>query len=173
MKKIFSTIAITAAALAFMPGMAFAADQLSTAATEYPIATNELIITFIGLVFGALAGVAGWAVFSLRNAAKKYLNINIDAKTREYLETALMSGLAWAENKAIERAHKIRQPSTKDQKIGQAADYVIERVPDALQHFGLDRHGIIQLIEARLKDGNHKDDEKAEDEEEIVAGGKT
>ena len=172
MNKILFSLAVMTAIIALQPGLALASDQTITAVTEFPIPTNEIIILLIGLVFSALVGCVGWIVLRLNGVVKKYLNIQIDAKTREYLETALMSGLAWAETKAVERAEKLKQPTTKDQKIGQAADYVIDRIPDALTHFGLDRGSIVQLIEARLEKTETKDEDEESEEEDLIAGKK-
>ena len=63
---------------------------------------------------------------------------------------ALAGGIGWATEQARKRSADIALVEVRGRLVAEASNYVIERVPDALNHFGLDREGIEKLIEARL-----------------------
>ncbi len=132
------------------PFLALAADL--SAAPIHEIQTNDLIITLIDVVFSIVLGTVGWATAKISGLIQKNLKINIDDKTRLYIETALRSGIAWAERETVERARKFNQLKTKEVTVGLAVDYVIGRVPDGLAHLNLEREDVVELVEARLSE---------------------
>ncbi len=63
---------------------------------------------------------------------------------------ALAGGIGWAKEQARKRSEDIAHIEVRSKLVAEASNYVIERVPDAVNRFGLDRERIEQLIEARL-----------------------
>ena len=132
----------------------------------------------IGLAATAFLAFVGYIVSKLADVLKRKFNIEIDDRTRNYLEDALYNAITYAEKKAMEKAAGIKSPFSADQKIGIAADYLFEHVPDALRHFGLTREKVIRMIEARLGHGGSPDKDAptetqsdADPEEEELANG--
>lgn len=104
----------------------------------------------IGLAATVFLGFVGWIVAQLGGVLKKKFNIDIDEKTRSYLEDAIYNAILYAEKKALERAGGLSRPFGSNEKLAIAADYLFDHVPDALARFGLTREKVIRLIEARL-----------------------
>ena len=104
----------------------------------------------LGLVIDLLAAVlmalGGWA---LTKMGRKF-GLEADDQVRVYLGEALAAGIGWAKEQARTRSEDIAHIEVRSRLVAEASQYVIERVPDALDHFGLDAARIEKLIEARL-----------------------
>lgn len=138
----FSTLVFTT----FM----FATVCLAGAADTYALHIQDLLQTIIGIVFGAIAGLLAWGVGSVISLVRKKTGLEIDDNIRSYLETALQNGLNWAQLKVLEEAKDIKDPEVKSELLADAANYVLDKVPDAVDHFGLTPDRMLELIEARL-----------------------
>ena len=73
-----------------------------------------------------------------------------DNQVRVYINEALERGLGWAREKARQEGADFATIEVRSQAIADAANYAIERVPDAVKHFKLDETRVRQMIEARL-----------------------
>lgn len=133
----------------------------------------------IGLAATVFLGFVGWIVAQLSGVLKKKFNIDIDEKTRGYLEDAIFNAIMYAEKKALERATGIKSPFSSNDKLAIAADYLFDHVPDALERFGLTREKVIRLIEARLghdaapakPEGTEEENTGQEEDEDEAANG--
>lgn len=103
----------------------------------------QLIIETLGAVVLALAT---WVVGKFG----KKIGLENDAKIRAYLDEAIKNGVAFAEQKLKEQADKIDEIDVKNVKVAEAANYVINAVPDAIKHFGVSPEKLKDLITARL-----------------------
>ncbi|MCH7870678.1 MAG: hypothetical protein IID33_03160 [Planctomycetes bacterium] len=100
----------------------------------------------IDLLAAALMTLGGWALAKL---GRKF-GLEADDQVRIYLGEALAGGIGWAKEQARKRSEDIAHIEVRSKLVAEAANYVIERVPDALKRFGLDRERIEKLVEARL-----------------------
>ncbi len=100
-------------------------------------------IDFLAVVLMALGT---WALAKL---GRKF-GLEADDQVRIYLNEALERGVGWAKEQARNRADDFARIEVRNQAVAEAANYVIERVPSAIRHFGLDRARVEKLIEARL-----------------------
>lgn len=116
----------------------------------YPIHIQETLQTAITVIFGGLAAVASWLLTLILGRISSKLKIDIDAQVRAYLDDALYNGIRWAENKAISLAENVKDPHVQSQIVSDAVNYVLDKVPDAVNHFGLTAANIDALVKARL-----------------------
>ena len=110
------------------------------------ISFGPLFDILYGFLSVALMTVGSWAIAWLG----KRFKLAADAEIRGYLETALESGIAWALREIRARGETIEGIHTDSALIEKAAEYVIDKVPDALDHFGIDDGALAELIAARL-----------------------
>jgi hypothetical protein len=122
---------------------------------------NEILDALIQIAAFALlsAGTAGVGAVAPRVA--RWLRLANDDRVRAYLlravEAAVEYGQAEARRRLATDARRFPGEGATLPQEGQAnlaavlaRDYVQSRVPDALQHFGIDRAGVDQMIRARL-----------------------
>lgn len=100
----------------------------------------------IDLLAVVLMALGGWALAKL---GRKF-GLEADDQVRVYLNEALERGVGWAKEQARKRAEDFARIEVRNQAVAEVANYVIERVPSAVKHFGLDRARVESLIEARL-----------------------
>lgn len=100
----------------------------------------------IDLLALVLMALGSWAIARL---GRKF-GLEADDQIRVYLGEALVSGIGWAKEQARKRSQDMARIEVRNKLAAEAAGYVIERVPDAVKRFGLDRQRIEKLIEARL-----------------------
>ena len=98
------------------------------------------LLAFVCMALGS------WAIARL---GRKF-GLDADDRVRIYFSPALAGGIGWATEQARKRSADIALVEVRGRLVAEASNYVIERVPDALNRFGLDREGIEKLIEARL-----------------------
>jgi hypothetical protein len=103
----------------------------------------DMSIDMLAMVLMTLGGVA------LARLGRK-LGLEADDQIRIYFGEALERSVGWAKEQAHKRADDMARLEVRNAAVVEAASYVIERVPDAIKHFGLDRARIEALIEARL-----------------------
>lgn len=112
-----------------------------------------IIAQLLPLLGALLLGVGSWAA----KRAADWLQLSNDARVREYLNTAMENGVAWAETEMTRRlaglaADGKATPSPNDIElvIQDAAGYVAATVPDALKHFGITPGTLKQIVQTRL-----------------------
>lgn len=112
---------------------------------------NEAIASLVPLVLAVLLALGSLAVKRLAD----WLQLSSDDKVRAYLQDALLH--------AIERGVAVVRGSPEHAGRGQealreaalrvAADYVRDRVPDALARFGVSDGALTEMLQARLLPG--------------------
>ncbi len=122
------------------------------AAENYVINIQDPLQELIGYIFAALSGLAGGLLFWLFDPnTGKLGKLKVDAQVRSYLETAINAGLQFAENKARAWGRDLKDPTTEREIVAIAANYILPRVPQALEHFGIDETDLKDMILARFK----------------------
>ncbi len=150
-KRAFLFVAGALLALAFVAVLSPAAFAADAAAASTSIDFQSVATLVLAALAAAVAAIARVGVKALTGYLETKTGIELDASTRAYLNTALDSAVGWATLKASERLG--RQPISIDVKsavVADAANYLLDRVPDALAHFSLTNADVEQLIEARL-----------------------
>lgn len=120
------------------------------------VTTIDLSGLVQALVSGAatvLTGLGSWALLALRTYIRHKTGIEIDAATRAYLDHALNNAVSWGAARA-ERAligkDGVTDIDLHNATVAAAAQYALDRVPDALAHFGVTPAALETMIEARL-----------------------
>ena len=153
MSKFLENITLIFGALAIAIGSCLIALKVAHGAEAYPIHVSGLAEGSIQLVFAVLAGAVTFISYKLVgfiNAFTKKAGFEVDDKIRGYLEAALYSAVEWAEKKALAEARDFDDPSVKSKVLADAANYALETVPDALEHFGISGNRLEKMLEARL-----------------------
>lgn len=107
---------------------------------------TPLLNTLIDLLAVVALTVGTWA-------AHKYgtkVGIEKDSEIRKYLDEAILNGINFAATKLKAAGDNIDEIELKNQRLAEAANYVVKGVPDALKHFKIDEARLKTLIEARL-----------------------
>ncbi|PZQ46323.1 MAG: hypothetical protein DI551_05255 [Micavibrio aeruginosavorus] len=144
MKSFFSAIALCLLSVLIMPAMAFAADT-------FEISIQEPIQILIGLVFSAITALAVVGIVKFSESHKDTLTkLGIDEKHREVLQDAVAMGLNFAKNIVLDKAKGISNPAVKSELVAAASNYVLNRVPDAIEHFGITEEALKEMILARF-----------------------
>lgn len=125
-------------------GIALAAG-IAVAGDGTTVDIGGLVDAAVELLTAVLLAVGTWAVAWLGRRWK----LDSDSAVREYLDEALHRSIAWAVGELRTRGQPI-SIDLRSEIVAKAADYLLERVPDALKHFGLHPASLRKLIEARL-----------------------
>lgn len=137
--------------LACLPVIAFASAMVTTTPERFVVEIQEPIQNGITYIFAALAGLAaGLMAYLFDPTTGKLARLKIDETTRGYLETAIKAGLQYAENVLRAEAKDLKDPVVHNQLLAIAVNYVLPRVPDALEHFGIDPTDLRAMIYARF-----------------------
>lgn len=139
-RRVFAVaLALPLFLLAYIP-IAVAADEPSTVLDLSP-----LLQTIIGLAAAAIGAVGTWAISWLGTKLK----LEADSQIRTYLDQALVNGITYARQKLGEKAAGVRVDAGHP-LVAEAAEYVMQYVPDALAQFGITEQGVRDLVLARL-----------------------
>jgi len=107
----------------------------------------DIILTHvIPLILAAMGPAAIW----MGKRVADWMQLDADAKTRDYLETAIVMGLAMAERRIQDYGGTIADHDFKGQIVRDAAEYIDRAVPDALEHFNIAPERLENMAEARL-----------------------
>ena len=129
--------------------MSFAAFA-SELVTEYVINFSDHFDQIVTAVF---IGASAFVAFVL-NRISSLIGLQRDAKIREYLDKAIIHGLAYAHEKIITSDHNIKDVATRSKVVAEASNYLLSKVPDAVKHFNLGDNDLRQMLYARLNQTN-------------------
>lgn len=137
--------------LIFILGCALPIAAFAQDAELYSVDIGPVIITLIELIFAGLAAVALFFTNKFYNLFEEKTGIEIDDKTRSYLDDAINKGLDWAEEQARKKGVMIKDPNLQSKFVADAVQYVVIAVPSALERFDINEDRVKSLVEARLK----------------------
>lgn len=127
----------------------FAAIVLATgsavAGDDTVVDVGPVLETLLGSLAAAVMAIGSWALARLA----KRLGLEADSKIRAYLDEALYRAIGYATSRLRDEGTPILI-DVKSELVARATNYILDRVPDAVSHFGLDSRSIGRLIEARL-----------------------
>lgn len=101
----------------------------------------------VQLVGAALLAVGVWVAKKLADK----LGLEADSEIRGYLMDAVENAVKFAEKELQEEADKLDAVAFKSKLLATGAQYVMTRVPDAVEHFNLTEEAVAQLVQAKLK----------------------
>lgn len=104
-----------------------------------------LVDIFLQTAAGILMVIAAWATAKL----KQKFDIDIDATKGSILDNALNKGVDYARGFIVGTDGRVNI-HVKNMMVGLAVKYVISKVPETLEHFGIDDNSLAEMIEARL-----------------------
>lgn len=145
MRSIASLIAfaiIPVVMIAWAHAPAFAADGGSISAG--PI--FEIVRPYIvEIVSGAVLALLTWVAALFQ----RWTGIQIEARHRDALHSAAMTGVSSALTKAGYRLNDLTV-STRSYVLTDAANWVVKSVPDAVTYFGLGPDKVAAIVESKL-----------------------
>lgn len=131
---------LSAGAMALAPTLALAAT----------IDANPGAAFVLEAVLAALGVVVAWGVKVLADR----VGLDRDSDLRRLFEEASLNGLAYARGQLGERFDQIDLDwEVEDEAVAEAAQYVLDAIPDTLRHFRLDKEGVTKRLRARLRMG--------------------
>jgi ABC-type multidrug transport system fused ATPase/permease subunit len=96
-------------------------------------------------ISAAVVAVLGW----LTSLFQRWTGIQIEARHREALHSAAMTGVAAAFNKIGQRADTITL-DVRTALVKEGVEWMLKSVPDALKYFDLSPQTLATLVEAKL-----------------------
>jgi hypothetical protein len=112
-----------------------------------PLAVELAVGLLQPLVTMGASVVAAWFVKRLADAAQQRTGIEVEAKHREALHSALETALNVGLQKLSQRGRAAYGASAF---LGDSLDYVHRSVPDAVRHFGVSDRMLGQMLQAKL-----------------------
>ena len=94
-----------------------------------------------------LAGVLMWAA----KRGADYFKVQLTADHRAVLQDAIDRGVSFGIGKAKQQLSSV-QIDVKNEAAAAAVNYVLARTPDALDHFGVTRESLVEMVMSRLED---------------------
>jgi hypothetical protein len=129
-------------ALACLPSLALAqADTRLGAEGLYDIIAPYIFM----LVSAAVVGLLTW----LTNIIKQWTGIQIEARHREALHSAMMTGVAAALARGRIKASEVTV-DVKSQIVKEAVEWAYTSVPDALEALGVGPKALAELAESKI-----------------------
>lgn len=147
--RLFPTRFFVLLAISFVPmALMFTGHAVAGEVFEIPIA--GFAVDVVEFAFALIAGAATLVIAFLSNTLSKKVGIDVDEKTRAYLDEALLNGIRYAEQRVLKRAADLGPIEIENEFIATTASYVLGKVPDALAHFDITDEHLVDLIVARL-----------------------
>ncbi|SMH62856.1 hypothetical protein [Azospirillum agricola] len=139
-----SLLALSIAALVPLPALASAAGGTTVDLSG--------IASTVVTVIGAAALWLGRAVISvLVSHIQQRTRLDLDEHVRDYLDRALLQAVAYAETRIDEAADaSLSAVDLHNRTLALAVNYALDRVPDALAHFGITAAALTTMVEARM-----------------------
>lgn len=103
----------------------------------------DALLPAIGVVLSVLLS------YGIGIAAKKF-KIEIEAKHREALQSALQNAIGFGLKKAGDAGRDLAKIDTRNEVLAAGVNYVVASVPGALTKLNVDNTRLRQLLEAKL-----------------------
>lgn len=127
-----------------MPSIA----QEVAAATKVDVA--PVVDTLLGYISAGASALLAVVIGFVCARLYAFLGINIEAKHREALHSALMTGV----NAGLARVSDLiggKAVDVKSSAVAEAVNYVLGAVPDAVKFFGLTEAKLTDMVTAKLQ----------------------
>lgn len=132
--------------LLFAGAMALAPTVAAAATIDAAPVGAFILETFLA----ALGVVVAWGVKVLSDK----VGVDKDSELRRLFDEAALNGLAFARGQLGDRFDQMDLDwEVEDEAVAEAANYVLDAIPDTLRHFGFGRVGVEKRLRARLRMG--------------------
>lgn len=131
----------------FVPPIAAIAQEVA-ASTKISVA--PVIDSVIGYVSAGVSALLAVVIGFVCAKLYAFLGINIEAKHREALHSALMTGV----NAGLAKVSDLiggKAVDVKSSAVAEAVNYVMGAVPDAVKFFGLTEAKLTDMVTAKLQ----------------------
>jgi hypothetical protein len=145
--RFFSNLAVVALTL-----FVFVSAPLFALAEQIPSTTVDLdpaVQSLLGYVSAAISALVAATIGILTARFYRWAGINIEAKDREALHSAIMTGVNAGLGKVAGMIGG-RAVDVHSTVLAEALRYVLASVPDAIRRFGLTDDRLRQMITAKL-----------------------
>lgn len=105
----------------------------------------EPVLQAVGVL---LAAILMWAA----KRGADYFKVQLTADHRVVLQDAIDRGVSFGIGKARKQIEGGVRIDVKSEAAAVAANYVLARTPDALEHFGVTRESLVEMVMSRLED---------------------
>lgn len=139
-------------ALAALMLCAFITTIATPAFAAFEIHLKEGLSAFVELIFVVVAPVITVILGFAARAFTRKTKIEVEDSMRAYIDEAIHNGLHFAKSRILDHTNRIENPTVKSAVVATAANYVLNKVPDALHYFGIeDKNDLEERISARLE----------------------
>lgn len=153
LRGIFNTVelllfALLAAAILALSAPLAAIAQEVASSTKVDVA--PVVDTVFGYVSAGLSALVAVAIGFISARLYSLLGINIEAKHREALHSAIMTGV----NAGLAKVSDLiggKAVDVKSSAVAEAVNYVLGAVPDAVKFFGLTEAKLSEMVTAKLQ----------------------
>ncbi|MBO6507413.1 MAG: inadl protein [Roseibium sp.] len=120
-------------------------------AAETTVDFSSLVEPAVNGVFAVIGTVVLWLGKKALNAFELRTGLELDQQYAERLDRALMRAVDYGKSKALQVAKEhASEVDVRNELLATAASYALNSVPDALEHFNIDRERLIDMLEARI-----------------------
>lgn len=151
MKAVFEKLCVGVWIMALSASCAIAAMAADgPSPVVYPIHIHDALQLAIVAIFTALSGAVSWFVALILGRVSRKFKIQIHNEVSLAVESAILEGLAYAREAALEKAMKIEDPVTRSEILARAVNYVLDRFPRLVKDAKLDKDRLHVLAAAQL-----------------------
>lgn len=146
MKSLRTNLLALVGLLVFACGVSITTEAAAQTVSLQPIVSQ--LGPILTVLVAALITFLGTQLSVWLGRKFKLDGLKVDEMFRKYLQDAAFAGINYALTK-IEKS-KYTEIEVKNKIVQIAANYVLDRVPDAVKRFGLDSEALKKYLEARV-----------------------
>lgn len=138
-------LALAACAIVAAPSIA------QEVATATKVDVTPVVDTMLGYVSAGVSALLAVVIGFVCARLYAFLGINIEARHREALHSALMTGV----NAGLAKVSDLiggKAVDVKSSAVAEAVNYVLGAVPDAVRFFGLTEAKLTDMVTAKLQE---------------------
>lgn len=150
-------LALLIAISVFIPLAAFANDTASVTAVVtggaepgFTVHAGDFLAWLAAAVFGVLGTFIAFVAHKALDKLQEKTGIEIDEKHRAVIDAGLQKAVDYAKVKLSDKARNLGDFNIQSEFISTAANYALDSIPDALEHFGIDVPQLEKMLQARL-----------------------
>ncbi len=113
---------------------------------QFALDISPIFDVLLELLATVLMALGTWGITLL----SRKLKLSNDSEIRNYLEKALERAVDNATERAREAGKDYTQIEVRHELLRDAAQYIVNRTPDAVKHFNLSPGDVDELVRARL-----------------------
>lgn len=112
---------------------------------------SPLTLELVKLAFAALLAALTVGARVLYTTLKEKWGLEVEQAQRDKVNEAIQFALQYAETKVASAVDAKDNVEVKNQMVATAAEYVMAKIPDALDRLGVTPESVADLVEARIE----------------------